>query len=268
MSELRVGDAVIAYEAGGTGPAVTLLHGFTQSHRTWREVLAMMPQRWRWVLPDLRGHGATTADAGAPHDMEACRRDIEALWDHLGIERSHLVGYSMGGRLALHIAARSPDRLLSLVTIGAHAGLDQAQREERIAADAELARNIEERGIAEFVEYWTALPIFRGLQNRSAGVQASIRAERMRNRPDGLAASLRGMGAGTMEPVWEDLEALRVPALFIAGADDHGYAAQARRLRESVPQGRVEIVPRAGHCVHLERPQAFASILEAHLSSL
>ncbi len=268
MAELEVADAVVEYEVAGEGPAVTLLHGFTQSGRSWREVISLMPPRWRFITPDLRGHGRTRTRAGAAHDMEASRRDVLAIWDQLGVERSHLVGYSMGGRLALHIAAHSPERLLSLVTIGAHAGLDDGGRRERLAADEELARRIESAGIAAFVEYWTSLPLFRGLERRSPAVQAAIRAERMHNRPEALAASLRGMGAAAMEPLWERLASLGVPCLFIAGAEDHGYAAQARRLRDTIPGSRKEIVPRAGHAVHQERPQAFVNVLVDHLSTL
>ncbi|HKC20855.1 MAG TPA: 2-succinyl-6-hydroxy-2,4-cyclohexadiene-1-carboxylate synthase [Candidatus Dormibacteraeota bacterium] len=254
------------YFVTGDGPPVTLLHGFTQSGRSWRELIAHMPEGWKWIVPDLRGHGQTVTSAGAPCSMDACTDDLVALWEELDVGRTHLVGYSMGGRLALHVATRRPERLLSLLTVGAHAGLDDDARAGRRQGDEALAERIEKDGIESFVDYWASLPLFAGVQRRGEGYVAQLRAERLQNHTAGLACSLRDMGAGVMEPVWGDLPRVKVPCTFVAGQLDHGYVASARRLAASVPQGRVEILPRAGHAAHLERPDAFARILADHLA--
>jgi 2-succinyl-6-hydroxy-2,4-cyclohexadiene-1-carboxylate synthase len=200
--------------------------------------------------------------------MEACTADLEMLWDHVGIERSHLVGYSMGGRLALHVATRRTERLLSLLTIGAHAGLEEEEaREGRRRGDEALAQRIEQDGLEAFVNYWSALPLFAGLERRGPAFVAQLRAERMSNTVAGLAASLRGMGAGVMVPLWNDLKRMNEPSTFVAGQLDHGYVASARRLASVVPNGRAEVVLRAGHPVHQERPEAFSRVLAAHLST-
>jgi len=255
------------YFVAGEGTPVTLLHGFTQSGRSWQELISTMPAGWQWVVPDLRGHGETRIQPGAPCTMDACTADLEMLWNDLGIERTHLVGYSMGGRLALHVATRLPERLLSLLTIGAHAGLEEEAREGRRQGDEALAQRIEHEGLEAFVNYWTALPMFAGLERRGPSFVAQVRAERMGNTVAGLAASLRGMGAGAMQPLWDDLPRVRVPSTFVAGQLDHGYVASARRLAAVVPNGRIEIVLRAGHTVHQERPEAFARVLAAHLAA-
>jgi 2-succinyl-6-hydroxy-2,4-cyclohexadiene-1-carboxylate synthase len=260
-------DARLNYEVIGEGSPVTLLHGFTQSGRSWREVISMMPAGRRWVVPDLRGHGATRVRPGAPYTMEACTEDLVRLWDSLGIARSHLVGYSMGGRLALNVAATKPERILSLLTIGAHAGLDEEAREGRRRGDEALAQRIETDGLEAFVNYWSGLPMFESLERRGPSFVAQVRAARMENHVAGLAESLRGMGAGAMRPVWNELGRVKVPCTFVAGQLDHGYAASARRLAESVPDGRVVIVQRAGHTVHQERPEAFSRLLLAHLEA-
>jgi len=260
-------DARLNYEVIGEGSPVTLLHGFTQSGRSWREVISMMPAGRRWVVPDLRGHGATRVRPGAPYTMEACTEDLVRLWDSLGIARSHLVGYSMGGRLALNVAATRPERILSLLTIGAHAGLDEEAREGRRRGDEALAQRIETDGLEAFVNYWSSLPMFESLERRGPSFVAQVRAARMENHVAGLAESLRGMGAGAMRPVWNELGRVKVPCTFVAGQLDHGYAASARRLAESVPDGRVVIVQRAGHTVHQERPEAFSRLLLAHLEA-
>lgn len=260
-------DVRLSYFVEGDGAPVTLLHGFTQSGRSWREVIAKLGAGFTWIVPDLRGHGQTRTRPGAPCTMEACTADLEMLWDHLGVERTHLAGYSMGGRLALHVAARSPERILSLLTVGAHAGLDEAAREGRRRGDEALAERIEKDGLESFVDYWGSLPLFAGLERRGPSFVAQVRAQRLENHVAGLACSLRGMGAGVMEPVWEQLAQVTVPCTFVAGQLDHGYVASARRLAESVPHGRVEIVQRAGHSVQQERPDAFARVLAAHLET-
>jgi 2-succinyl-6-hydroxy-2,4-cyclohexadiene-1-carboxylate synthase len=198
--------------------------------------------------------------------MEACAHDLEQLWDHLEIDKTHLAGYSMGGRLALHIGALHPRRVASLLTIGAHAGLDEESRQGRRQGDDALAQRIEADGLEAFVSYWSGLPLFAGLQRRGPGFMAQVRAERMGNRVAGLACSLRGMGAGIMEPVWDSLPQIDFPCTFVAGQLDHGYVASARRLVATVPHSRMEIVPRAGHPVHQERPDTFARILATHLA--
>jgi 2-succinyl-6-hydroxy-2,4-cyclohexadiene-1-carboxylate synthase len=261
-------DVNLNYFVTGEGAPVTLLHGFTQSGRSWREVIANMPSGWRWVVPDLRGHDETRVrKAAAPFTMDTATADLEMLWDHLDIGRTHLVGYSMGGRLALHVATRRPERILSLLTIGAHAGLEGDARDARREGDEALAERIETEGLEAFVDYWSALPLFAGLERRGPAFLAQIRAERMRNTVAGLAASLRGMGAGVMEPLWGDLAKVAVPSTFVAGQLDHGYVAAARRLAAAVPNGHVEVVLQAGHPAHQERPEAFARVLGDHLAS-
>jgi 2-succinyl-6-hydroxy-2,4-cyclohexadiene-1-carboxylate synthase len=264
---LEGADVRLNYEVIGEGTPVTLLHGFTQSGRSWHEVVSKMPDGWKWVMPDLRGHGDTRVLPGAPHTMDACTADLEMLWDHLGIARTHLAGYSMGGRLALHVAATRPERILSLLTIGAHAGLEEEAREGRRRGDEALAERIEKDGLEAFVNYWSSLPLFAGLERRGPSFLAQVRAERMSNHVAGLAHSLRGMGAGAMRPVWDELARVRCPCTFVAGQLDHGYVASARRLAMSVPDGRLVIVQRAGHTVHQERPEAFARLLLAHLEA-
>jgi 2-succinyl-6-hydroxy-2,4-cyclohexadiene-1-carboxylate synthase len=258
-------DVSLAYTVSGEGEPVTLLHGFTLSGRNWRELIAKMPARWKWIVPDLRGHGDTRTSPGAPITMDACASDLELMWDHLGIRRSHLVGYSMGGRLALHVAVRLPERVRSLLTIGAHAGLDEQARAGRRQSDEALAERIERYGIDPFVNYWQAQPLFAGLERRGPAFTAQVRAERMANRPEGMAASLRGMGAGAMEPLWDELGGIRIPCTFVAGEEDTAYAAYAHRLNAALLGSHLEIVPRSGHAVHMQRPAPVARILAAHL---
>lgn len=244
---------------------MTLLHGFMQDRSSWSEVLQLLPEGWRWILVDLPGHGGSATEVAT---MAGAASGLVALWDHLGIERTHLAGYSMGGRLALYIAAVDRSRRpASLLTLGAHAGLAGAARTARLRDDLALAARVEKEGMDWFAEHWARQPLFAGIARR--GPEVLARLDRMRRRQDarGIAASLRGMGAASVEPFWDALGSLQVPATFAAGMDDRRYAEHARRLQARVPGSRVELVPEAGHAAHIEQPAAFAGLLVRHLST-
>ncbi len=215
----------------------------------------MVPGDRRWLTPDIR---ATS--------LGAAETELLDLWEREGVRQSHLLGYSQGGRIALWIACRHPARLLTLATIGAHAGLEGEIRRQRQQADRALADRIEQEGIDWFAGYWPSLPIFAGLAQRGAALNERLDAARRRNDPSHLAAQLRGLGAGAVEPFWDQLASITVPSLLIAGEDDHRYVAFARRLRACIPNSEVAVIPSAGHAAHLEQPAAVASLLGAHWS--
>lgn len=172
-----------------------------------------------------------------------------------------LVGYSMGGRLALHAALRDPARYAALVLLGAHAGIE-AGRDARRAADEELASWMEERAIDEVVARWEGNPVFA---TQSEGLRELQREDRLRHDPRDLARLLRSGGQGAVAPVWDRLGALAMPVLALAGALDTPYAKAAERLAAAVPDGRMATIPGAGHAAHLEEPHATAEAIAAFL---
>jgi 2-succinyl-6-hydroxy-2,4-cyclohexadiene-1-carboxylate synthase len=235
---------------------VTCLHGFSQGGDSWDEIVSLVPGGYRWLAPDVR---ATT--------LAAAGEELAALWELEGVARTHLVGYSQGGRLALFMASRHPERLLTLTTIGAHAGFEGPDRSRRLVEDEALAAHIEREGVDWFAGYWAALPLFAGLARRGPDFLARLDAARRRNDAAHLAATLRGMGAGATEPFWDRLAAIAAPTLLVAGAGDERYVRFAERLHGAIPHSRMAVVNGAGHAVHLEQPGAFAALLAAHLSS-
>ena len=253
----------------GAGPALLLLHGFTGSAETWRPFLRELAARRRVIAPDLIGHGRTAApDDAARYRMDECVADLLALLDRLGVEEFAVLGYSMGGRVALHLALAVPERVRALVLESASPGItDPEERAERARSDEALAELIEREGIAAFVERWESQPLFASQRSLPAEVWARLRAERLGQRPRGLANSLRGMGAGAMAPVWNRLGELGVPVLVLAGELDAKYVAIARAMGDRLPQARVAIVPGAGHAVHLEQPAQFLEFVTAFLRS-
>jgi 2-succinyl-6-hydroxy-2,4-cyclohexadiene-1-carboxylate synthase len=231
-------------------PALVLLHGFTQTRQSWRRTVQALQGRYRAVVPDLPGHGQ--AEFRTP-SFDAVTAYLRAL----GPRRFTLAGYSMGGRIALHAAfTLHPERLILL---GASPGLEDAQeRARRKAADDALADRIETMEIEAFALEWGAQPLFAGQSDR---VRAAANADRLRNTPHGLAAALRGLGTGAMEPLWDRLPELQTPVTLIAGERDEKFRAIAERMRERLPRAELIVVPGVGHAAQLEAPERVARVL-------
>lgn len=242
----------------GVSEPLVLLHGFTQTGRGWGEVVRHLgAERYRPLAPDLRGHGA--AAARRPIDFAVCVEDVMALVDG----PFALAGYSMGGRLALHVALAYPRRVTRLVLVSATAGIaDEAERERRRADDEALAAWIDAEGrpMSEVADRWGAHPLFA---TQSPTVAAAARADRLCNEPAGLAASLRGIGTGAMTPLWERLGELEMPVAVLAGARDAKFVALGERLAAALPHATLTIVPDAGHALPLEAPAPVAAAIAA-----
>jgi 2-succinyl-6-hydroxy-2,4-cyclohexadiene-1-carboxylate synthase len=170
-----------------------------------------------------------------------------------------LVGYSMGGRLALHAAIRRPHALRALVLVGASAGIeDETAREERRLADERLADWMEGRSIEAIGEAWERLPVFA---TQSRELRDALRPGRLSHDPADLASLLRTAGQGALPPVWDRLGEVVAPTLLLAGEADDAYVQAAYRMGEALPRSVVRLVPGAGHAPHLEKPDAFAAAL-------
>lgn len=245
----------------GAGPRVVLLHGFTQGPGSWDGLAARLTQAgYEVARVALPGHGESgevrlSFEAAAAAAAEAASRDNASAgaW----------IGYSMGGRLALRVALDWPDLVRGLVLLGASPGLaDPAARAARRARDETLASGLERKGLDRFLEGWLSLPLFERLPKEAAGL-----AERRANTVSGLASALRLLGAGAQEPLWDRLPQLAMPVLLMAGEHDTAFVAVAFRMAAAIGgAAEVSIVPGAGHAAHLERPEAFAVLLERFLA--
>ena len=235
-----------------------VLHGFTGSATAMAPFTSRLPEPA--LALDLPGHGSGPISSDpADYTMAAAMAGVVSATARL--ERFALVGYSMGGRVALNFALTHPDRVTSLVLIGAHPGIDDpTDRTERIAADEALADRIESEGIEWFADYWVDRPLFASQRHRlSARQRAELRSQRLACHPRGLALSLRGMGAGAVEPVGRRLGELPMPCALIAGAEDSKFAAIAHHMAAAIPHAVVHLIPDAGHAAHLEAPDATAA---------
>jgi 2-succinyl-6-hydroxy-2,4-cyclohexadiene-1-carboxylate synthase len=231
---------------------LVLLHGFTQTGRSWQPIAHALAGRYRAVAPDLPGHGDFASRR--PASFAACDAYLRALTDGRPVT---LAGYSMGGRIALHAALSLP--LERLVLIGASPGIaDAAERAARAAEDAALADRIEAIGLEAFVREWSAQPLFAGMPR---GVAELVEGDRLRNTASGLAAALRGLGTGVMPPLWDRLASLATPVELVVGERDEKFRGVAERMASALPSARVVVVPGAGHAAHLEAPDAVVEVL-------
>ncbi len=246
-------------------PAILFLHGFLGSSADWLEVVSVLDEHFYCVAPDLPGHGASLGLPPDYYTIEGTARALLDLLDELDIERAALAGYSMGGRLALYLALRNPERCSRLFLESASPGIDDAaEREARREAGERRARSLESGDFEDFLVDWYRQPLFASLSRREGLVEKIIEARR-RNAPAELARSLRGMGAGSQPSLWRELTGRRVPALAVAGELDEKYVGISRRMATLNPGVRTVIVPGVGHNVHLEAPEEYLVLLQNFL---
>jgi len=244
-----------------------LLHGFAGSSEDWDTLVPVLRNLGLAVVaPDLPGHGSSgLPESPSRYSIHEVVRDLDELMCALGIENAVWVGYSMGGRIALHMALAHPDRVRSLVLESSGPGIaDPEARRERRRSDEALASRIEERGIGWFVDYWSSLPLFETQWELPLEARTALRLRRERNRPQALADTLRGMGQGAHDDLSGRLPDLHCRMLVIAGERDPKYVEVARRAADAAPNSTCLIVPGVGHTVHLEAPDVFAQALAVH----
>lgn len=252
--------------------SLVLLHGFASTRRLWDAVTARLPsERYTALALDLPGHGeqglgdhggldlrvhGEQGGAGGPVTFDGCVTSVLAR----SPERFVLAGYSMGGRVALHVALAASQRVARLVLIAATPGIeDERERASRSARDRELASRIEREPLQSFIDRWRAQEMFARDPPR---VDALARAEMRHNQPRGVAAALRGIGTGEMVPLWDRLAGLAMPVTVVVGERDTKFRAIGERMARLLPNGRFQLLP-GGHLLPLESPQAVADAIAA-----
>jgi 2-succinyl-6-hydroxy-2,4-cyclohexadiene-1-carboxylate synthase len=236
---------------------LVLIHGFTQNANCWPGIAAPLGEAGHEVVAvDAPGHGRRSqmgADLWGASDLIAAEGG-----------RAAYLGYSMGGRIALHVALAHPEVVDQLILVSATPGIeDDTARAERRAADDAQATALERDGdVAAFLDRWLAGPLFASLPRDRAGLDA-----RLTNTAAGLASSLRGAGTGTQDNLWPRLGQLTMPVLIVAGAADGKYAAIAERMATAMPHAQLALIPAAGHAAHLEQPAAFVGLVLRFLAS-
>jgi 2-succinyl-6-hydroxy-2,4-cyclohexadiene-1-carboxylate synthase len=249
-------------------PAVLCLHGFMGSAADWQYVATAIGDQAFCIAPDLPGHGGSLDLTPEAYTMEGTARAVIRTLDELEARRPVIVGYSMGGRLALYLALRHPERCAGLFLESASPGLESAgERAARRAADEEKAKRLEFGDFENFLGDWYRQPLFMPLARNEGLLRRTIEARR-RNDPSELARSLRGMGTGSQPSLWGKLEGLAVPALSVTGELDGKYAEISSRMASISPKVEPVVMPGVGHNAQAEAPTEYAALLGRFLDWL
>ncbi|OEH93144.1 2-succinyl-6-hydroxy-2,4-cyclohexadiene-1-carboxylate synthase [Bacillus solimangrovi] len=260
---MKVRDINYHVETFGTGPALMMLHGFTGSSVNWYPLAEQLSDNFQVILVDIIGHGNTEKPRNVSrYSMEEVVRDIKEILVQLEIHKVNLLGYSMGGRVALSFAVTYPESVERLILESSSPGLKTIEeRINRCEADQKLARKIESNGIEWFVKMWSEIPLFSSQRRLSDDLLEKQYELRMRNDSYGLVNSLRGMGTGSQPSLWDQLQDLSMPILIITGNEDEKFCNIAKEMTKKMKNAKNIVVNSAGHAIHLEQLQIFAKIV-------
>ncbi|MGV3463929.1 MAG: 2-succinyl-6-hydroxy-2,4-cyclohexadiene-1-carboxylate synthase [Heyndrickxia sp.] len=265
---MDVHDVQYHVEVLGEGEPVVLLHGFTGDASTWSFLVDFLKDHYKIVLVDILGHGRTESPkTPSRYTIERIADDLKEILDNLALKGANILGYSMGGRLALTFAQKFPNRTKRLILESASPGLvNEKDRVARRKQDKILAEKIMEEGVESFVDYWTNVPLFATQKSLDSSIQKSIRLQRLSNDPVGLANSLLGMGTGSQPSWWSALKDLPMPILLITGALDHKFCNIAEEMKNRMPHAEWVTIPSVGHAIHVESPKKFGTIVREFLA--
>ncbi len=247
-------------------PAVLFLHGFMGSALDWDKVTTALSDEFHCVAIDLPGHGATAVpDDDELYSMPGAAAAILEKLDEIDVSRCHLVGYSMGGRLALYMAVNCPERFDRIILESASPGLKtSAECLERRKRDLALAARLREIPFDHFLIEWYEQPLFESIRQDEKRF-LSLLKRRFVNNPEGLARSLENMGTGSQPSLWEQLPSISAPMLLIAGEMDDKFIGINAQMAAACQAARPVVVDGAGHNVHLERPDELVAIVRSFL---
>jgi 2-succinyl-6-hydroxy-2,4-cyclohexadiene-1-carboxylate synthase len=244
------------------GVPILFLHGFMGDRHDFSDVIERLSNRFCCLSLDLPGHGQNIGLDNSQYRLTETAKSVIDLLDQLCIQQCFLVGYSMGGRLALYLTVHFPDRFLKVVLESASPGLKtEAERQERVRRDRQLAARLETEDFAEFLESWYAQPLWRSTK---LDLQ-TLRNRRLQNQPLELSKSLRGMGTGVQPSLWQELAQMRVPLFLVVGQWDEKFVGINQEMRSICQMAQLTVMPECGHNVHWEQPQAFGKRLRSFL---
>jgi len=256
-------------EVFGDGFPLVLLHGFTGDSSTWISFFDKWGTHSRLIVPDIIGHGITESPEGLePYQIESMASSLNDILDELGVDEVDLLGYSMGGRLALTFAVLFPNRVRKLILESSSPGLkSENERELRRMNDAKLAKFIIDKGLNTFVDYWENISLFQSMKGLPASVQSKVRDQRLKNSPQGLANSLLGMGTGSQPSWWKKLDQLSCDILLLTGGEDLKFCQIAKDMLTKLKNAKWMVVENSGHAIHVEEPEKFGTIVSDFLSN-
>lgn len=247
---------------------VFFIHGFTGNAGDWNEIIPSINPDYQCVAIDLVGHGKSDSPIDVSlYNFSSISQQLRFIIYQFTNEPVTLVGYSMGGRVALNFAIENPGQVLSLILESSSAGIDdEIQRLQRQNEDEKLAAYIENNTMENFVDYWMNIDLFSSQRALSKDKINEIRNNRLKNNKTGLANSLRGFGAGKMIPLYDKLKEFSQKTLLITGEKDTKYCNLNLRMSKIFLSSKHIILSNAGHNTHLEKSEDFIDAINSFLS--
>ncbi|WP_433743950.1 2-succinyl-6-hydroxy-2,4-cyclohexadiene-1-carboxylate synthase [Falsibacillus pallidus] len=265
--KIFIDDVYYAVESEGIGEPLICLHGFTGDGSTWDDLKHQLSRDFRVITIDCLGHG----NSDIPNDfhrysIEKCAHDLNRILEELQLDSVNVLGYSMGGRLALTFAVLFPDKVKRLVLESSSPGLKtKAEQKSRKIADEKLCQILLEEGIEAFVDYWENIALFSSQKKLPAEKRQKIRDQRLNCDPLGLANSLRGMGTGAQPSWWDSLDNLQMPVLLLAGELDEKFCLLNEEMKNRLPNAVFHKISQCGHALHVEHSTKFGKMVEEFL---
>jgi 2-succinyl-6-hydroxy-2,4-cyclohexadiene-1-carboxylate synthase len=254
-------------EFSKTKDSILFLHGFSGCAEDWFPVFEQMPDKYNYIALDIVGHGKSDAPGNVTYySIESIIAQIKYIKDHLTAEKIFLLGYSMGGRIALNYAATYPDDVKGLILESATAGIkNDDERQKRYEEDLKLAEFIDTHTLEEFVEIWSDQELFNTQRRFSNDKLKKIKKKKASGSKIGYANSLKGFSTGIMPPVHDKLKKIPLKVLLITGDLDSKYTGINARLSKRFFKAKHKIVRNSGHNTHLEEPKRFIEIVTNYL---
>lgn len=248
--------------------SILFLHGFSGCSNDWSKIFSLLGSEFQLIAIDLPGFGKS----GKPRNDKFYRTEFlirlmdEILYD-LQLTEVILVGYSMGGRLALHFTLKHPQKVKALILESSSPGIkNKAEREVRIESDAKLITLIKKNSLNDFFRFWQNMPLFATQKNLSKKRQQVILTDKIKsNSKIALSKSLENFGQGRMESLWKNLSKIKIPALLLSGAFDSKYTSIQNEMGKLLPNSSHKIIESAGHNLHLEKPEVFVNLITEFL---
>jgi pimeloyl-ACP methyl ester carboxylesterase len=266
MPHVSADDGVRLYvEEAGDGPPVVFVHEFAGDHRSWEPQVRALSRRYRCVVYSARGYPPSDVpDDEAAYSQARAVADLVAVLDGLDIDRAHVVGLSMGGFATLHLGLRHPERARSLVVSGVGYGAPPEKQEAFKRESGVIADAFASEGAAAVAERYAVGPARVQLQNKDPRGWAEFAARLAEHDSTGSALTMRGVQAArpSLYDLTDELRALDVPTLLIAGDEDEGCLEPNLMLKRTIPTAGLALLPKTGHTCNLEEPALFTALLE------
>ncbi|MBI3630543.1 MAG: alpha/beta fold hydrolase [Candidatus Rokubacteria bacterium] len=260
MPKARINGINLYYEEAGQGTPLVFVHEFAGEARSWHLQMRFFARRYRAIAFNARGYPPSDVpDDLAAYSQPQAADDIRGLLDALGIRKAHICGLSMGGYATLHFGLGYPDRALSLVVAGCGYG-SVAQDREQFKRDAErAARRFDDEGMATAAEFYSRGPTRVQFMDKDPMGWQEFHDVLAAGSAKGHALTLRGvqMTRPSVFELGDRLETLAVPALIVTGDEDEPCLEPGIYLKRTIPTAGLVVIPKSGHTINLEEPEAF-----------